>query len=58
MNHEILSRLTFPAQAAAALKIELGYISTHTQFCHTPSQKPKMCFNGILKENIPLTAGD
>ena len=20
--------------------------------------KPKMCFNGILKENVPLTVGD
>ena len=66
MNHEILSRLTFPAPAAAPLKIVSSSVFlTRDRLCFKPytilslsSQKPKMCFNGILKENVPLTVDD
>ena len=66
MNHEILSRLTFPASAAAPLKMSTSSVFlTRVRLCFKPytilsysSQKPKMCFIGILKENVPLTVGD
>ena len=66
MNVEILSRLTFPAFAAAASTITSScVVLIRVRLCFNPytilslsSQKPKMCFDGILKENVPLTVGD
>ena len=66
MNHAILSRLIFPASTAKALKnapssVFLKRVRRYFKPCtilSKSSQKPKICFNEILKENVPFTVGD
>ena len=62
MNHEILSRLTFPAPAAAALKIaspsafqtRVGCVSNHTQFRHSPHKNQRCASIEFKKKMYPL----
>jgi len=64
-NHEILSSETFPAAASLCRKTASSFdLRTSVKVCFRPytvgsqsSQNPKMCFRGILKENVFLTVG-
>ena len=65
MNHEILSRLTFPTSADAALKIALSFVFLIRirlfQTIHNyviVLTKTKDVLKGILKENVHLMVGD